>query len=152
MRHAEARTFREIRGVQQRRTDAARRRWFQDSYFDLFVVENLLRRVEWFQLCYLRDTRRERVLEWKRGRGFLHLKPKGVNYDGHVEEGMLVLDGLMPHAEVQERLSASATGLPPAIGTFVLDKVREYERPSYRLRRAGAMRPRWLDRLRKRAL
>jgi hypothetical protein len=144
--------FREIRGVQQRRTDAARRRWFQDGYFDLIVVQNPLGRVDWFQLCYLRDTRRERVLEWKRGRGFLHLKPTGVNYDGHVEEGMLVLDGLMPHAEVQQRFSASARGLPPPVAEFVSGTVREYERPSHRFRRPTARTPRWLDRLRKRTL
>ena len=141
--------FREIRGVRQRRTDGARKRWFQDPYFDLFVVQDMLGRLEWFQLCYLRDTRRERVLEWKRGRGFFHLKLKGVTHSRSADEGMLLLDGAMPHEEVQARFAASAPGLPPAIATFISDKVREYERPSFRFRRPGARRPRWLERLRR---
>src|SRR6185295_4588791 len=116
--------FREIRGVRQRRTDGARKRWFQDPYFDLFVVQDMLGRLEWFQLCYLRDTRRERVLEWKRGRGFFHLKLKGVTHSRSADEGMLLLDGAMPHEEVQARFAASAPGLPPAIATFISDKVR----------------------------
>ena len=109
----------------------------------------MLGRLNWFQLCYLRDTPRERVLEWKRGRGFFHLKLKNSSYSGHSDEGMLLLDGLMPHQEVQERFAVSADGLPPAIAAFVSDKVREYERPSRRFRRPGAKTPRWLEHLRR---
>jgi len=141
--------FREIRGVQQRRTDGARKRWFQDPYFDLFVVQDLLGRMQWFQLCYLRDTRRERVLEWKRGRGFLHMKVEQPDYAADRKSGALALDGVMPYAEVQDRFAASASGLPPALAAFVADKVREYERPSRRFRRPGVQTPRWLERLRR---
>jgi hypothetical protein len=145
---SQARQFREIRGVQQRRSDGARRRWFQDQYFDLFLVQDPLGRLTWFQLCYLRDTRRERVLEWRRGRGFLHLRPKDASYS-HTDEGMLVLDGVMPYGEVLERFAASAGGLPPAVAAFISEKVREYELPSFRFRRRGAVTPRWLERLRR---
>lgn len=142
--------FREIRGVQQGRTDAARRRWFQDrSFFDLIVVQNFLGRIQWFQLCYLRDTRRERILEWKRGRGFLHLKVEQPSYAADRKSGALTLDGVMPYYEVLERFAAAAEGLPPALAAFVTDKVREHERPSFRFRRPGAKTPRWLERLRK---
>jgi hypothetical protein len=141
--------FREIRGVQQRRTDGARKRWFQDPYFDLFVVQDMLGRPQWFQLCYLRDTRRERILEWKRGRGFLHLKVEQPSYAADRGSGGLTLDGLMPHYDVLERFSAAAAGLPAALATFVADKVREHERPSFRFRRPGAKAPRWLERLRR---
>jgi hypothetical protein len=47
--------FREIRGVKP----GIRRRWFQTPYFDLFLTQDVLGRPEWFQLCYLRDTRHE---------------------------------------------------------------------------------------------
>jgi hypothetical protein len=140
--------FREIRNVRQRSV-VGRRRWFQDTYFDLFVVQDMLGRPQWFQLCYLRDTRRERVLEWGRGRGFMHLKLKDASYAGHRDDGMLLLDGVMPYGEVLERFATSAGGLPPAIAAFVEEKVREYERPSYRFRRPGARTPRWLERLRR---
>jgi len=143
--------FREIRGVQQRRP-AGRKRWFQDSFFDLFLVQDFLGKVEWFQLCYLRDTRRERVLEWKRGRGFLHLKVAQPSYAADRQSDALVLDGAMPHYDVLERFAASAGGLPPAIAAFISHKVREHERPSFRFRRPGAGAPRWLERLRKRTL
>src|SRR5262245_20216645 len=112
--------FREIRGVRQHR------RWFQDPYFDLFLVEDVLRRPQWFQLCYLRDTRRERVLEWKRGRGFMHMKVEQPAYAADPKSGALALDGLMPFGEVLERFEASAGGLPPAVASFIADKVREY--------------------------
>jgi hypothetical protein len=125
------------------------KRWFQDSYFDLHLLQDRDADVEWFQLCYLRDTRRERVLEWRRRRGFLHLKPKDASYSGHIDEGMLVLDGVMPYGEVSDRFAAAAGGLPPAVAAFVADKVREYARPSLRFRRPGARTPRWLERLRR---
>jgi hypothetical protein len=140
--------FREIRGVQQRRSDGARKRWFQDPYFDLFVVQDFLGRLQWFQLCYRRDTPFERVLEWKRGRGFTHLRLKQPLHSRSPESNVLVLDGLMPHFDVLERFAAAAGGLPPAVADFVSAKVREHERPSFRYRRPGAKTPRWLERLR----
>jgi len=143
--------FREIRGVQQRRTDGGRKRWFQDPYFDLFVVQSVLGRVHWFQLCYRRDTPFERVLEWKRGAGFLHLRVKQPLHSRSAESSVLELDGAMPHYDVLERLEASP-GLPEPIAAFVARKVREHERPSQRFRHPRAHPPRWLQRLRKRGL
>jgi hypothetical protein len=140
--------FREIKRVQQR-AQGERKRWFQDSFFDLYVVQDLLGNVQWFQLCYLRDTRRERVLEWKRGRGFQHLKVTQPSFAGDRESGALVPDGAMPHCEVLDRFAISAGGLPPALAAFVSDKVREHQRPSYRFRRLGTKVPRWLERLRR---
>jgi len=145
-------TFREIRGVQQRRADGGRKRWFQDPYFDLFVVQSFLGRVQWFQLCYRRDTPFERVLEWKRGRGFLHLKVKQPLHSRSPESSVLELDGRMPHYDVLERFAAASPGMPDLVARFVADKVREHERPSHRFRRPGTRTPRWLQRLRKRRL
>src|ERR1044071_9068402 len=115
--------FREIRGVKP----GIRRRWFQTPYFDLFLTQDVLGRPQWFQLCYLRDTRRERVLEWKRGRGFLHMKVEQPSYAADRKSGALAPDGLMPYGEVLDRFAASAGGLPPAIAAFVSEKVRQYE-------------------------
>jgi len=143
--------FREIRGVQQR-DPAGRRRWFQDPFFDLFVTQSVLGRTEWFQLCYLRDTRRERVLEWKRGRGFLHMKVAQPSFAADRGSGGLMLDGMMPVEDVLQAFAASAATLPREIAAFVDRKVREYERPALRFRRPGVATPRWLERLRRRTL
>jgi hypothetical protein len=141
--------FREIRGVQQRAA-TGRKRWFQDEFFDLFITQNFIGKPQWFQLCYLRDTPWERVLEWKRGRGFQHFKLKQPFHSRSAESNVLIYDGVMPYHEVTQRFAASAPGLPAAIAAFVSDKVLEHERPSYRYRRPGARMPRWLLRVRRR--
>lgn len=138
--------FREIRGLQQRRT-SERRRWFQDPYFDLFLIEDGDGHVFWFQLCYARDTWRERVLEWRRGRGFQHLRVRDRDNPIRKDTGELVLDGILPYAELSARL-ASTGGLPQSIAAFVAAKLDEYARPARRFRPLNAKTPRWLERLR----
>jgi hypothetical protein len=91
-------------------------------------VQDLLGRLQWFQLCYLRDTRRERVLEWKRGRGFLHMRIEQPDYAADRNSGALAPDGAMPYTDVQERFAAASAALPSAVATFVANKVREYAR------------------------
>jgi hypothetical protein len=139
--------FREIRGVQQRdRTQ--RKRWYQDAYFDLFVTESSAGTLQWFQLCYRRDTPWERVLEWKRGRGFLHLKVALPAHAADREEGVLMSDGVMPHDAVLAQFRESGKGLPASLCGFVDEKIREYAHPERRYRRKGARTPPWLMRLR----
>jgi hypothetical protein len=138
--------FREIRGLQQRREDELRR-WFQSPFFDLFTTQDAAGDLQWFQLCYARDTWRERVLEWRRGRGFQHHKLRDAANPAKKGSGELLPDGLLPFHEVMERFSLAA-GLPPAIAAFVAEKVREYARPARRFRPPRARTPRWLQRLR----
>lgn len=140
--------FREIRGVQQRRQGESRR-WFQSAFFDLFTTQDAEGDVQWFQLCYARDTWRERVLEWRRGRGFQHMKPDERFNPIRKDAGVLVLDGPLPFPEVMEKLGA-ARGLPEDIARLVAEKLREYARPARRFRRPGAATPRWLERMRER--
>lgn len=140
--------FREIRGVQQRGRNE-RRRWFQSPFFDLFTTQDAEGDLQWFQLCYARDTWRERVLEWRRGRGFQHMKHDDRHNPVKKDSGALVLDGVLPYLEVMEKLEATR-GLPPGIEAFVSDKVREYARPARRFRHRAARTPRWLERLRQR--
>lgn len=143
--------LREIRGVQQRSPSEVKR-WFQDADFDLFFIEDRSGALHWFQLCYARDTARERVLEWRRGRGFGHMKVKQPRFAADRESGVLVNDGVLPYADVMERFRQSAAGLPPHAGAFVAEKIREYARPDRKFRRKGAVTPRWLKRLRMQAL
>jgi hypothetical protein len=144
--------FREIRGVAQPRNDGGRKRWFQDSWFDLFVVQNAAGRLQWFQLCYRRDTPFERVLEWRRNRGFMHLRPRDVEHSRSPESTVLVLDGLMPYEDVATNFRRAAGGLPPDMASFIATKVDEYAHPQRRFRRPGARTPRWLERLRRQGL
>jgi hypothetical protein len=123
--------------------------WFQDEYFDLFLIRAEDGRVRWFQLCYRRDTWQERVLEWRRGRGFLHLKLRGGENPTKKDAGTLVLDGVLPYAEVVRRYEAAAGGLPEEIASFIATKLHEYVHPERRFRRPDARVPRWLERLRR---
>jgi hypothetical protein len=138
--------FREIRGVRQRDSGELRR-WFQSPYFDLFTVQDADGRVRWFQLCYARDSWRERVLEWRRGRGFQHHRVRDAANPVRKDSGALVPDGNLPFLEVSGKFQASG-GLAGDIGRFVAEKLRDYARPPRRFRPPQARTPRWLVRLR----
>ena len=141
--------FREIRGVEQRGRALARR-WFQDEWFDLFVWQEPSGLVVRFQLAYARDTRRERLLEWQRGRRYQHRRVR-QGYDraaGRRDAGELAPDGVMPYLEVQSRFEQAAPGLPADLARFIADKVRDYARPARRFPRQDRAKPAWLRRLR----
>ena len=54
----------------------ARRRWFHDDFFDLFVWQ-AGGEVTLFQLCYGLDSS-DRALVWDKDRGFFHDGPPGA--------------------------------------------------------------------------
>ena len=141
--------LREIRGVDQRDPQRTKR-WFQDDYFDLFVWQDRAGDVVRFQLCYERDTRRERALEWQQGHGYQHLKVKQRygSAPGRDHSGDMALDGVLPYVALKDRFAAAAPGLPAEILDFILDKLTEYARPARRFRRRSMPTPRWLARLR----
>jgi hypothetical protein len=141
--------FREIRGVQQR-GPAELRRWFQSAFFDLFTTQDAAGDLQWFQLCYARDTWRERVLEWRRGRGVQHFRVRDASNPVRKDSGALVMDGPLPYAEVMANFEAAAAGLPPDVQAFVSDRIQEYARPARRFRPRWATTPRWLKRMRER--
>ena len=106
--------LREIRGVEQR--DAQRvKRWYQDEYFDLFVWLDHAGDLTRFQLCYERDTRSERALEWQHGRGFQHLavRQRYSGSPGRDHSGDMALDGVLPYVALKDRFAAAVRGLPP---------------------------------------
>jgi hypothetical protein len=83
----------------------ARRRWFHDDYFDLFVWETG-DGVTLFQLCYGPDST-ERALVWDRGRGLFH-------------------DGPAASADFVARFEDAALQLPEHIRREVREKVHEF--------------------------
>jgi hypothetical protein len=141
--------LREIRGIEQRNPRHIKR-WFQDDYFDLYVWQDLAGEVLRFQLCYERDSRHERALEWQRGRGFQHLavRQRYSGSPGRDQSGDMALDGVLPYVTLKGRFAAAARSLPPEMSSFIQDKLNEYARPARRFTRPGLTVPRWLARLR----
>jgi len=82
----------------------AKRRWFHDEYFDLFVWQ-AGEEVTLFQLCYGGDAS-ERALVWDKARGFFHDGPASRDVVAQFEE--------------------SAAALPPDIRSEVREKVHEF--------------------------
>ena len=112
--------LRQIRGV------AGERQWYQDEYFDLFVTRGADGGIARFQLCYARDTRRERALDWKRGRGMQHLRVR-QRYEesqGREQSGTLSLESAPPDPELRLRFEAASTRLPSGLRAFVLRRLR----------------------------
>jgi hypothetical protein len=83
----------------------AKRRWFHDDYFDLFVWETG-EEVTLFQLCYGGDAT-ERALVWDKRRGLFH-------------------DGPAASAEFAARFEEAAAALPEKIRREVREKVHEF--------------------------
>jgi hypothetical protein len=83
----------------------AKRRWFHDDFFDLFVWQSE-GEVTLFQLCYGADAT-ERALVWDKSRGFFHDGPPGSQ-------------------DVISRFEDAAAALPEDIRSDIRQKVHEY--------------------------
>ena len=102
----------------------ARRRWFHDDYFDLFVWQTGAE-VTSFQLCYGAGST-ERALVWDKARGLFHDGPAGA-------------------AEFVARFEDGASALPQDVRREVREKVHEFagQRLAVRSRRARFRRADW---------
>jgi hypothetical protein len=139
--------MREILGVAP--DPGARRRWFHDDYFDLFVWQVPSGQVTSFQLCYGVNTS-ERALVWQQQRGFFH---DGLR--GWTEPGEIIGGGATPRNSaisdpVVERFYAAARGLPNDVREAVAAQIREYveKQPPVQARREHFRRADWQKRSR----
>jgi hypothetical protein len=82
----------------------AKRRWFHDEYFDLFVWQDG-DELTTFQLCYGGDAS-ERALVWQKSRGFFH--------DGPASRDVVL------------QFEDAATALPADLGAAIREKVHEF--------------------------
>lgn len=82
----------------------AKRRWFHDEYFDLFVWQSD-GEVTLFQLCYGPDAS-ERALVWDKARGFFH--------DGPASRDVVAL------------FEDAAAALPEDVRSPIREKVHEF--------------------------
>jgi hypothetical protein len=137
--------MREILGVAP--DPAARRRWFHDDYFDLFVRQLPSGEIISFQLCYGVNTS-ERALVWQQEGGFFH---DGVR--GRTESGEIIGGGPTPRTStksdpVVERFNAAANGLPNDVRAAVAAQIREYfeKQPPVLARREHFRRADWQKR------
>jgi len=110
----------------------AKRRWFHDDYFDLFVWQTSNGEIIHFQLCYGIDSSDQAVV-WHRQGGFFH---DGVDGDKSIQE-------------IAERFEKVGPTLPKSIRQTVGVRlqefaVREREIPS---RRKEFRRATWQKRL-----
>jgi|SRR5690606_21255190 hypothetical protein len=114
--------MREILGVAD--DPPARRRWFHDDYFDLFVWQSS-GEITLFQLCYGLDAS-ECALVWDKKRGLFH-------------------DGPVSGADFVSRFEDVAAGLPEDIRRVVREKVHEFagRRIAVQARRAKFRRAEW---------
>jgi hypothetical protein len=101
----------------------AKRRWFHDDYFDLFVWQTG-EEVTLFQLAYGGDSS-DRALVWDKKRGLFH--------DGQ------------PAADFVTRFEDAADALPESIRREVREKVHEFagRRLAVRSRRKAFRRDDW---------
>ena len=95
--------LKEIHGVADE--PPAKRRWFHDDFFDLFVWQ-ADGEVTLFQLCYGVDSS-ERALVWDRSRGFFH-------------------DGPAASRDVVARFEDAMGGLPAELRTAIREKIHEF--------------------------
>src|SRR5258706_12351339 len=92
----------------------ARRRWFHDDYFDLFVWQTRDGEVILFQLCY-GIASSERALVWHRQGGFFH---DGLEASTREERKLA--------QEVMKRFAEAAPTVPKMIRQTVEVRLQEY--------------------------
>lgn len=132
--------FREILGVADE--PPARRRWFHDEYFDLFVWQTK-GDITLFQLCYGIGTS-ERALVWEKGLGFFH---DGVRHGGGGDVlGAKLAQGVpMSEDPVIARFAGAAESLPEEVHDAVRARIEEYceKRMTVPIRRRRFRRADW---------
>ena len=112
--------MREILGLADE--SEARRRWFHDDYFDLFVWQSGSGEIILFQLCYGIDSS-ERALVWQSDAGFFHDgADAGASGTGDIIGAGRVWDS----DPVISRFVAAARSVPDDIRSAVIARVREY--------------------------
>jgi hypothetical protein len=108
-----------------RRTEGPyQKRWYEDEHGDLFVWLDCDDRVARFQLAYDKPGV-ERVVEWRRGRGFSHMRVDDSRAGAyHPGSPLLRPEGELPARRVASDFQKRALGaMDPFIAAFVLRKL-----------------------------
>ncbi len=119
--------LREIKQTSQKPGEP-RKRWFSSPEMDLFVWFDETDEIVSYQLAYDKP-RAEKVLTWKRGKGFDHLGvDEGVRPGKHPASPLLVNDGEFAPSTLVSLLERDASELDPAIRQFILSGIEAHFR------------------------
>lgn len=117
----------EIDSVTQYET-GKHRRWFHDENFDLYTWETYDGALQGFQLCYAK-LGNERALRWSPEAGYAH---EGVDAPedkpGRSMSALFVADGVFDASNVGSIFENSTQEMPEKFRTFVLERIRNYEK------------------------
>lgn len=104
------------------------KRWFQDSYFDLFVWQDKnTGHVVCFQLCYDR-LGRERVLCWDKKRGFEHhIIDDGEESPHKNMTPIFTQTSFFDYNRVIPHFRQASEKIAPTISFFILQRLAEYQ-------------------------
>jgi hypothetical protein len=116
--------MREILGVADEAS--ARRRWFHDDYFDLFVWQGEGGDIVQFQLCYGIDSS-ERALVWHKQSGFfLDGVEAGKSPGGRTSGTKQARGGALDIEPVAQRFEAAANALPEDIRPALTALIQQF--------------------------
>jgi hypothetical protein len=104
------------------------RRWFSDSYFDLFVWLDKQGTIDKFQLCYNKSLD-EHALTWKHPSSYYHQKvDDGENRPGKSKSTpILVPDGMFEVSFITERFLHESLEINSEIKNFIHQKLLEFK-------------------------
>ena len=109
------------------REGALTKRWFTDSFFDLFVWSDDSGAIVSFQLCY-EKPRDEHALTWKQPSSYHHQRVD----DGECKPGkskstpVLIPDGAVNADALADRFNYASQRMDPAVARFVHQKILDY--------------------------
>ncbi len=111
--------LREIKQTSQKPGEP-RKRWFSSPEMDLFVWFDDTDEIVSYQLAY-NKPHAEKVLSWKRGKGFDHLGvDEGARPGRHPASPLLVKAGELAPSQIISLLERAANELDPAIRQFII--------------------------------
>jgi hypothetical protein len=108
-----------------RQTTGYFRRIFWNDYFDLFVSYDLGRKLVGFQLCYAKNSSREKALIWREGRGYCHYNG-GDEGSGIKQKPRMWGSPTFAKEEIGQRFTRAARELDQSLREFILRKILEY--------------------------
>ena len=114
-----------------RKADGAyERRWYEDERVDLFVWFGSHGSIERFQLTYDKPYA-EKAIDWKRGRGLVHmLVDDGASRGMHAGTPLLSMGGIFAKDRVIEYFREHAANIDARVSAFVLQILRTFPRGS----------------------
>ena len=108
------------------------RRWFQNTFFDLYVWSNGAGDLLGFQLCYEKGGD-QRALRFSRELGFQH---EGVDQPedkpGRSMSAIFIANGVLDADALCTRFTQDAIEIPTRIREFVIEQLEVYDAPSNR--------------------